>query len=62
MVIEYLNWRGQQGRETIDQIDLTTFPTWRDARAEKSRLLSEYAMAGMPGAYWSSRPCANWKD
>jgi hypothetical protein len=54
----YLNWRGPQGRETIDEYTGSGI----EARRERARLLSEYAMAGMVGAYWSSRPCANWKE
>lgn len=48
----YLNWQG----EAIDEIDSTEFPTFRDYTKEKRRLLTEYAMAGMGGAYWSQRP------
>jgi hypothetical protein len=59
-MIRYLNWKGPQGRETIDEFDSTGMP-WREARAERARLVDEYAMAGMPGAYWSSRMCANWR-
>jgi hypothetical protein len=57
----FLNWRGPQGRETIDQLDSTEFATRSEFRDEQSRLISEYALAGMSGAYWSTRPCANWE-
>jgi hypothetical protein len=53
----YLNWQG----ETVDEISESDFKTWKEYRTEKSRLLKEYAMAGMAGAYWSQRPHANWK-
>lgn len=58
----YLNWKGPQGRETVDELDhsLDYWPTPRAMRAEARRLCSEYAMAGMD-VYTSSRPCANWK-
>lgn len=60
---EFLNWRGQDGtRETIDELDRADFASRKEFRAEQDRLQGEYAMAGMGGAYWSSRPCANWKD
>ena len=55
MTVRYLNWN----RETIDELDTSDFKRPGD---EMRRLRAEYAMAGMPGAYWSSRPCANWKD
>ena len=55
----YINWRGPQGRETIDQIERQDFPTWKDYRTELRRLLGEYAVAGM-NAYESSRPCSGW--
>lgn len=62
MSVSYLNWRGPQGRETIDQLDSADFADWKAARAERSRLAHEYALAGMGGAYWSSRPCKGWND
>jgi hypothetical protein len=60
----YINWKGGQGRETLDEVRREDFPqmTWREFRAECRRLLEEYGMAGMPGAYLSPRCCANWKD
>ena len=61
-MIRYLNWRGPQGRETIDELDSRDFPDRKAARAERARLVDEYAMAGMGGAYWSSRCCANWRE
>lgn len=59
----YLNWRGANGiLETIDELNPKDFSDWRAFRIEKFRLLGEYSMAGMGGAYWSSRPCKGWKD
>ncbi|WP_370193839.1 MULTISPECIES: hypothetical protein [Aurantimonas] len=61
----YLNWKGPAGRETIDEVDRATFGEGREGfkacRAEVRRLIDEYALAGMPGVYSSSRPCANWR-
>lgn len=57
----YLNWRGPQGRETVDELSAADFPTWRDYRAELYRLIDEYTLAGM-AVYASARMCANWKD
>lgn len=61
----FLNWKGPQGRETVDEVrpdDLAA--TWEGdsaaARKEARRLVSEYSLAGM-NVYQSSRPCANWK-
>lgn len=52
----YLNWQG----ETIDEISESDFATSKEYRAEKRRLLQEYALAGMSGAYWSQRPFKGW--
>ena len=60
--VSYLNWRCAQGRETIDQLDSRDFATRKEFRAEQSRLVTEYAMAGMAGAYWSSRACKGWNE
>ena len=59
----YLNWKGPQGRETVDEIDVQPeyYPNARAMRAEARRLCREYAMAGMD-VYQSSRPCANWRE
>jgi len=58
----FLNWKGPQGRETVDSVELC--PEHRPSRAtmrkEARRLVSEYAIAGM-SVYTSSRHCANWK-
>ncbi len=56
----YLNWNGPQGKETIDELNRKDFSSFKEYRAERKRLLAEYAMAGMSG-YWSQRACANWK-
>ena len=57
----YLNWKGPQGRETVDSVeqDIVYWPTARDMRKEANRLCREYAHCGM-AVYQSSRPCANW--
>lgn len=62
--VMYINWKGPQGRETIDEVRREHFRqmSWREFRAECRRLIGEYAMCGMGGAYLSSRCCANWKD
>ena len=59
----FLNWKGPQGRETVDSVDPHPeyFPTRRAMVKEARRLEAEYAMCGM-AVYQSSRPCANWKE
>jgi hypothetical protein len=61
-MIYYLNWRTRWGLETIDELDSSDYPTAKAAAAERARLLAEYAMAGMGGAYWSRRPCKAWAE
>ena len=53
--ILYINWRGGAGVETIDSVDIADHESPEAARREASRLIAEYALAGMPGAYVSSR-------
>lgn len=61
----YFNWKGPQGRETVDQLDRADYPAtsegYKAYRAEARRLAGEYALAGM-NVYESSRCCAGWKD
>ena len=52
----YLNWEG----ETLDEISESDFKTRRAYSKEKRRLLNEYTLSGIGGAYWSQRPCAGW--
>lgn len=57
----FLNWKGPQGRETVDEVqqDMQHWPDARAMRKEAQRLAREYAMAGM-AVYLSSRPCKGW--
>lgn len=57
----YLNWKGPQGRETVDELDPHHFPTRKAFREEVSRMIGEYRMSGM-NVYSSSRPCRDWND
>lgn len=57
----FLNWRGGQGRETVDELDSADFANGKDFRKELNRLCGEYALAGM-SVYSSSRMCANWRE
>lgn len=61
----YFNWKGPQGRETVDELSRSDFPSgingYREYRREVSRLIGEYSMAGM-AVYSSSRHCKGWLD
>lgn len=59
----YLNWKGPQGRETVDE-----FTRGQDAPADRRefrayvrQMVAEYMTAGM-AVYRSSRPCKAWKE
>lgn len=56
----YLNWKGPQGRETVDEFDPEPGQTGREFRAYMREMQGEYTIAGMD-VYQSSRPCANWR-
>lgn len=62
--VMFINWKGDCGRETIDEVRREDFSqmSWGEFREECRRLIGEYSLAGMGGAYLSSRCCANWKD
>ena len=55
----YLNWKGPQGRETIDEFSPEPGQTRREFRAYVRKMVAEYHISGM-AVYRSSRPCANW--
>lgn len=57
----YLNMKGPQGRETVDELRRVDFPDRRSFIKEANRLICEYALCGM-NVYKSSRMCANWKE
>ena len=59
----YLNWKGPQGRETVDEFTPGEGAPldWREFRRYVSDMCAEYAMSGMP-VYQSSRMCANWRE
>lgn len=54
----FLNWRGPQGRETVDEIEQGEMSR-KEFRAYIASMQREYAMAGM-WVYQSSRPCKEW--
>lgn len=59
----YLNWKGPQGKETVDE-----FTPGKDAPADRKEfrkyvrnMQAEYSLAGM-NTHQSSRPCKGWND
>ena len=56
----FLNWKGPQGRETVDEINVSEFASRRAAMRYAATLQREYAIAGM-FVYTSTRKCGNWK-
>lgn len=56
----FLNWKGPQGRETVDEFDPEPGQTPKDFRRYVRDMVREYHLAGM-AVYQSSRACANWK-
>jgi len=52
----FINWNG----ETVDELRREDFATAAAFHAELRRLVAEYAMAGMGGAYVSRRACGGW--
>jgi len=57
----YLNWRGPQGRETVDEFTCDPAQSYREYNRYINSMVNEYRLAGM-NVYRSSRPCANWRD
>lgn len=51
----FINWRGPNGVETIDSVYPEGYASRGEMRREAERLISEYALSGMPGAYRSTR-------
>ena len=43
----YINFKGQQGVETVDQLDRKDFESYKAFKIELNRLLKEYKLAGM---------------
>jgi len=52
---KYLNVKSVYGVETVDELDSKDFPTLKEFRKEKNRLITEYRIAGM--AVYSSQRC-----
>ena len=57
----FLNWRGPQGRETVDEFTREENQTPKEFRAYVRKMISEYSLAGM-NIYRSSRCCKGWND
>lgn len=50
----YINFKGSQGVETVDQLERQDFSTYREFKKELNRLLTEYRLSGM-AVYISQR-------
>jgi len=57
----YLNWKGPQSRETVDEFSREPGQTYKDFMRYVREMIGEYRLAGMD-VYRSSRCCANWRD
>ena len=58
----YLNWKGPDGRETVDEFTQGSDNAPADRRAFNAyvkQMVAEYHLAGVP-VYRSSRPCKGW--
>ena len=61
MATVYLNWKGPQGRETVDELSPEPRQSAKEFRAYVREMCSEYALAGLT-VYPSIRACVNWKE
>ena len=57
----YLNWRGPEGRETVDEFTKEAGQSVKDFLSYVRKMTQEYAMAGMH-VYPSSRCCKSWEQ
>ena len=53
-MIRYINFKGNHGVETVDELDRNDFESYKDFKKELNRLLTEYRLAGM-NVYISQR-------
>lgn len=60
-MIIYLNIKTNYGTETIDELNLSDFQTYRDFKKELSRLTYEYRLSGMQ-VYRSQRSTKEWRN
>lgn len=56
----YINYHGQNGIETVDQLELKDFESRKAFNKELKRLLNEYRITGMD-VYHSQRCTKDWK-
>ena len=57
--MRYLNMRTNHGVETVDELNLKSFKSYREFKQELRRLINEYHLAGMR-VYSSTRPDKTW--
>jgi hypothetical protein len=60
-VKRYINFKGCQGVETIDELDARDFGSMKEFRIKLRRLINEYVMSGHD-VYISSRCTKEWRD
>jgi hypothetical protein len=59
MATIYLNWKGPQGRETVDEFTRDPAQTPKEFRAYVREMVSNYHDSKI-AVYPSSRHCSNW--
>lgn len=57
---KYINFKSVYGTETIEQIDLKDFKTYKEFRIECRNLLANYIQSGM-SVYLSRRATKDWQ-
>ena len=57
----YLNWKGPQGRETVDEFTKEPGQTWLEFTDYVREMISNYRECGM-NVYRSSRCCRDWNE
>ena len=57
----YLNYDGDNGKETVDEFSPEPGQTAKEFRAYVRQMVTEYATAGK-SVYRSSRCCKAWRD
>ena len=60
-MIRYINMKGAEGIETIDEFNSMYFPSRSLFIKEVRRMVQEYRLAGM-AAYSSSRSTKDWRE
>jgi len=59
--MKYFNIKTNQGVETVDELSLSDFNTYKEFKTELKRLVNEYRMCGM-AVYISQRSTNDWNN